>query len=380
MSSGGTPADEHPGTRPSRTERGERIARRMVEEWTHDRLPDTAAAVAFWGVLSLVPAFLSFAALLGPLDSLVGGDVAQRVQDEVLDFLATVLTSEADGMVDATRNLFEEERPGVLTFSLAASVWTVSRAFAALVRALDVVYDLDDQRGWINTRLTALAIALGTVLAAAVLLAVLVVGPLFGTGADIADRIGLGDQFAFVWDVLRLPFAFAVLVLWAATIFHIGPDHHTPWRWDLPGALLTAVLWLIFSAGLRVYLDLAQAGNAVFGTLGGALIVLLWLWLLSLAVLIGGELNQVLLDEFAPVHGPPAPEQERQREERTDAAPADPATDRDGARSAAVEGVAQAGDEGAGVDGRRAVEEQAHDRRGDDHAVGGSGGGDGGLR
>ncbi len=274
------------------------IGRRMLAEWGHDKVPDLAASVAFYAVLSLLPAFLTFASLLGVLDSVVGGDVAARVEDSVLEFLGTILTSEAEGTLDTTRDLFEESRPGLLTFSLLAAIWTVSRGFAALVRALDRVYDLDEKRSWVNIRGTALAIALGSILAAAIMLTLLVVGPLFGTGEDIAAEIGLGDQFVWLWDVARPPLAFVVLVLWAATIFHIAPDHHTPWRWDLPGALLTGVLWLAFSAGLRLYLELAQQGNAVFGALGGVLIVLLWFWLLSLAVLIGGELNQILYSEF----------------------------------------------------------------------------------
>jgi membrane protein len=353
MSDGGAPA----GPAATRRVRVVRVARRMTEEWTHDRLPDTAAAVAFWAILSLLPTVLAVAALLGPLDSLVGGDLATRVQNEVIGFLGRVLTSEADGTIDAARNLFEQERPGLLTFSLLATLWTVSRAFAGLVRALDVVYELPERRTWLRLRLVALGIAVGTLLASALLLAVLVLGPLLGTGVEIADRIGLGAQFAFAWDVLRLPVAVAVLVLWATTVFHIAPDHRTPWRWDLPGAVLTTILWLTFSVAFRLYLELAQAGNAVFGALGGALIVLLWLWLLALAVLLGGELNQILREERGLVPSRPA-----------------------GDSSAGVEGVAQLAHERAGLDGRATVEEDAHDGGGDDDPVGGGGGGHRRLR
>lgn len=328
---------------PSLRDRTVRVVRMMAAEWADDRVPDNAASVAFYAVLSLLPAFLALAAMLGPLDSLVGGDLAQRVQEEILDFLGSVLTPEADSTVEAARDLFADDRPGLLTFSLLLAVWTVSRSFAALVRALDLVYDLDDRRSWFSIRATAVVIALGSLVAAALMLTAIVVGPLFGTGEQIASQVGLGDQFAFLWDVFRLPIAFVVLVLWAATIFHVGPDHHTPWRYDVPGAVLTGVLWLVFSGGLRVYLELAQTGNAVFGALGGALIVLLWFWLLSLAVLIGGELNQVLLDERAPVHGPHAPVEHVAQDRSTDALP------RPETASESVEGGAQVGDEGSGV-------------------------------
>lgn len=328
---------------PTVRQRTVRVSRKMVIEWRADRIPDNAASVAFYAVLSLLPAFLALAATLGPLDSLLGGDVAERVQERVLDFLGTVLTSEADGTLEVARDLFENERPGLLTFSLLVAVWTISRSFAALVRALDVVYDLDEHRGWLAIRGTALLIAVGSVVAASLMLTAIVVGPLFGTGEQIADQIGLGDQFVFLWDVLRLPFAFVVLVVWAATIFHVAPDHDTPWRADVPGGVLTGCLWLVFSGGLRVYLELAQAGNAVFGALGGALIVLLWFWLLSLAVLIGGELNQVLLDERAPLQGPHAPLAPATEQRSTDSRP------RPAAASDGVEGAAQPADEAARV-------------------------------
>lgn len=332
------------GSPPSARQRVVRVARKMATEWGADRVPDNAASVAFYGVLSLLPAFLALAATLGPLDSLIGGEVAERVQERMLEFLGSVLTSEADGTLEVARDLFQDDRPGLLTFSVVLAIWTLSRSFAALVRALDVVYDLDEHRSWIAIRGTALLIAIGSVVAAALMLVTIVVGPLFGTGEDIAAQVGLGDQFVFLWNVVRLPFAFLVLVLWAATIFHVAPDHHTPWRYDLPGAVLTGVLWLLFSAGLRLYLDLAQAGNAVFGALGGALIVLLWFWLLSLAVLIGGELNRVLLDERAPVQGPPAPLEHVDEERATDSRPRpEPASD-------GVERGPQVGDEGAGVE------------------------------
>ena len=334
MSAGGPDAD-----RPIRA-RAVRVARQLAIEWRDDRIPDSAASVAFYAVLSLIPAFLSLAAMLGPLESLVGREVAERVQDRVLDFLGAVLTSEADGTLEVARDLFENERPGLLTFSLLIAIWTVSRSFAALVRALDVVYDLEERRSWWRIRATALLVAVGSVVAASLMLVAIVVGPLFGTGEQIADQVGLGDQFAFLWDVFRLPFAFVLLVLWAATIFHIAPNHRTPWRWDLPGALLTAVLWLTFSGGLRLYLEVAQAGNAVFGALGGALIVLLWFWLLSLAVLLGGELIQVLADDVGV-----------------------------DLRSDPVDGAAEVGDERTGLQRGPAVEQQAHDRRRDDHAV-----------
>lgn len=324
-----------------------RFGRRLKHEWTDDRVPDQAAAVAFYAVLSLFPGLLALAAVLGGLDSIVGADLAVRVEDAVLEALETVLTDEADGTIEAVQALFEESSTGLLTFSLALALWTVTRGFAALVRALDVVYDLDEHRPWVRIRATAFGLALGSILAGAVMLALLVIGPLLGTGVDVAEAVGLGDTFVFLWDVVRLPFALLLLVAWAATIFHIAPDHHTPWRADLAGAVITTALWVVFSGGLRLYVEIAQTGNAVFGTLGGVLIVLLWFWLLALAVLVGGEVNQLLLT----------------------VADDSPAVERD----------PEFGHEGASFDRGAAVEDDPHDRGGDHDAVGSLGGDHGRL-
>ena len=245
------------------------VAQELVAEWRRDRVPDLAAGVAFWAFLSLFPALLTLATVLGTLDSLVGVEVAERVEDEVLDYLREILTDDASGTVDAVQELFDTSSAGLLTFTLVVAVWTLSRGFAGLIRALDAIYEVRERRSWLRIRGTALALSVGSVLAAAVMLSLLVVGPLLGSGEDVADTIGLGDVFAFVWDVLRPPLAVALLVGWAATVFHLAPDQRTPWRWDLPGAVLTTVLWVVVSIGLRVYLYVAATGNEVFGVVGG---------------------------------------------------------------------------------------------------------------
>ncbi len=318
-----------------------RFTKALVREWSDDDVPDLAGGVAFYAILSLFPAFLSLAALLGVLDSAVGADVANRVETRVVDFLQTILTSQADSTLAAVQDLFTQARPGLLTFSLAAAVWALSRGFAALIRALNVVYDLEERRSWFKMRAIALALGVGSILSAAVMLTFLVVGPLLGSGEDVAAKIGLGDQFVLAWNLLRLPLAFVLLVLWAATILHVAPAHHTPWRNDLPGAVVAGILWIIFSAGLRVYIDFAQASNAVFGALGGVLILLLWFWLLALAALIGGEINQLLTRD--------PDEVEATREPGP------------GPGSELVERLTERAHELAGLEGPAAVEEDAHD-------------------
>lgn len=270
------------------------IGQDMLREWHDDRVSGLAAEVAFFWVLALFPALLVVAAALGFLDALVGDELAQRAEDEVLGFLRTVLTDEASGTVDAVRSLFAEGSPGVLSIGAAAAVWAASRGFAAMINALDVAYDVDERRGYVRLRALALLLAAGSGVVVAVVLAMLVLGPLLGTGHDVASALGLGGAFATFWDWLRWPIVVVAVLSWAATVFHIAPNHHSPWRWDLPGAALAALVWALGSLGLRLYLGIAATGNEVLGSLGGTLIVMLWLYVLAIGLVLGGELNGVL--------------------------------------------------------------------------------------
>jgi membrane protein len=270
------------------------VVKDVVAEVQRDRANDLAGAVAFWAILSVPPGLLAVAAALGLLGWVVDAETADRARTEVLDALAEVLTAEAQPILESVEALFVEQSPGILTIAAVAAMWTTSRAFAAVIRALNVAYGIEEARPWLRTRLLALGLAVASVLTMAVLLVMLVVGPLLGRGETVAEALGVGVVFAFLWDWLRAPVAFAVLVAWTTTVLHVAPSHRSPWRWDVPGALLAAVLCLAASLGFRLYLAIAGEGNQVFGVLGGALILLFWLYLLSLSLLIGGELNAVL--------------------------------------------------------------------------------------
>jgi membrane protein len=256
-----------------------------------DRVPGLAAETAFFVVLGIFPALLIAAGLLGVLDVVVGPGVATAAKDQVINALNSVLTKEAAPAVASVENLFENRRGRLLTVATLSALVTLSGAFAVAVNALNLAYGATESRSWIHRRLLGLAMGAATVVAGTIALALLVVGPLLGQGRDLADLVGLGAAFTFAWDVLRLPAVAVGLVLWTATLLHIAPNRAQRWRDSLPGALLTTVLWLAASVGLHLYLVLAADANPVLGAFGGGVIVLIWVYLLSVALLLGGELN-----------------------------------------------------------------------------------------
>lgn len=247
----------------------------LWREIREDGLMDAAASVAFWLLLSLPAALL---AVLSSV-SLLGPELATELEDAMLELVDRTFTSEAAGVRDAISGLFEQPRAGLLSVALATAILTLSGAFAGLIRGLDVAYDIVESRSFLRLRLAALGLALGTLVVIA-----------------ISTLVWARSESIGVPLVVRLVVALTVLIVWAATIFHIGPHHHTPWRYDLPGAVFAAVGWLALSLGYGWYIQIAGSGNELVGVAGAALLGLTWMWLACLVLLIGAELNEIFSD------------------------------------------------------------------------------------
>jgi membrane protein len=268
---------------------------RLVVKTYHDRIDGLAAEVAFFAVLSVFPALLTLAAALGSLQVLTGEGFARAAEQTIIDFLSAVLTQRASGAVNAVRQLFSGQHGAALVAGVLLAVTSLTRAFRAVITALDLAYGLTEHRPWLKLQGLGLVFAIGSFVISLFCLAALVAGPLLGAGPDLSG--GAGGR---VWTYVRYPFVFGVLLLWCTTLYHLAPNHseRTPWRWEVPGALLAAALWLAASAGLSLYLHVAAGSNAVLSVLGGGLTLLVWLYWLSVALLVGGELNSLLAPVF----------------------------------------------------------------------------------
>ncbi|MCY4424847.1 MAG: YihY family inner membrane protein [Acidimicrobiaceae bacterium] len=266
----------------------------LRHEWSRARVGGLAAEIAFFGLLGLFPAVIVFAAALGSLDVVIGGGAAADTEAWLLD--RVVETFGRDNTLRATvEELFDRSNAGLITAGVVITVYASSRGFTAVVGALDVTYGHEHRRNWFSTRVMGFVLTLFTLIVAALVAAMVVVGPLLGGGEEIAQRVGAGTAFTTAWVWFRWPVVFVAVVCWAASLYHFAPRRRTPWRRDLPGAVVGTVWWLAVSLGFRVYLDAASSGmNAVFGLLGGALSLLIWLYLLAMGLLVGAEINSIL--------------------------------------------------------------------------------------
>ena len=252
---------------------GSTLVRRMIRETSEDGVVDAAASTAFWLLLSMPAAALAVLASVSFLDP----SLTRELEDALIEFVDRTFTTEGDPLREAIRSVFDSARPGLLSVSVLIAVFTLSRGFAGLIRALDTIYDVGESRGLLRLRLAAIGMAVGTL--------VTVAASTFMWA--FMGRLG-------VPGLVRAGAALTVLVLWAATVFHIGPNHHTPWRYDVPGALLAAGGWLTVSFGYGWYIRFAGSGNQIVGAAGTLLLGLTWLWAVCVVLLVGGELNEIL--------------------------------------------------------------------------------------
>lgn len=267
----------------------------FVEEWQKDRCGGLAAEIAFFGLLGVFPTLLVMAATFGWLGAVVGESSAASAEQWVVNRVTDIFGADSD-VPDTISDLFASSSGSAVTIGAVALLYTGSRGFAAVVRAIDVAYDHPHRRGWLGTRVVAVGLTVGTIVVGTLVVSLLVLGPLLGDGAAVADALNAGDTFAVLWDWVRWPVALLLLGAWAATIYHVSPNQWSPWRWDLPGAGVAMLSWLVSTWGFGLYLDFATRGeNAVFGILGSAISLLLWFYVLAMGLMAGAEVNAILV-------------------------------------------------------------------------------------
>jgi len=264
----------------------------MYRHWHDDRVSGLAAEIGFFALLSLFPLLLVLSSALGWLSDILGSDLATDVETQLAEWTETVF-GDGSSVTEAVRELFDGSSASALTFGIIATLYTASRGFAAVVRALDVAYGHHETRGWVGTQVIGLVLSVGSVIVGTLTLAGLVIGPLFGREDFVGGGL-FGDLLEWLWTWLRFPSAALVLVLWAATIMHVAPNRRASWRWELPGALFAALLWLVATALFGLYVQTLSTSNAVFGVIGTAITLQLWLFLLAIGLVLGAELNGAL--------------------------------------------------------------------------------------
>ncbi len=274
---------------------------RTVEDTIDDRVPGLAAEVAFFVLLSLPPLLLLGLGTVGYIGDAVPG-FADDASGRLLSLGGVVLSADTiDLLRPVVEGVLTEGRADLASLGVVLTIYSASRALRVIVIAVAIAYDLPERRPSWQQRMWGLGLTIGAVLLGVVAVPILVMGP--GFGRVIGTYLAAGTVIDLVWRVLYWPAAALLATGLLAWVFHVAAPWQTPWRRDLPGAALAMVLWLVGSAGLRLYTSGSVLSNPVFAPLAGLLALLLWLYVSAFAVLLGAEFNAEI-EKMWPTNGP----------------------------------------------------------------------------
>jgi membrane protein len=256
----------------------------------HDRVMGLAAEAAFWQLVALPSAILAILGTIGFFSGPLGHDNLDHLQRSIDNAMSHVIVPSAvhSTIAPALSRILFGGRADVVSISFVVSLWTGSSAMATYVNTITIAYGLRNLRGPVSSRLLALRLYVAFVLTSIVLLPVLVLGP--GKFVSLfPDKwhhsVNMATQIAY-WPVVTI-----VSLALLATLYHRAVPVRTPWRRALPGAVVAVLIWLIGSVILRSWLVFAFRRTATYGPLSAPVAVLLFLYLLALAILFGAELN-----------------------------------------------------------------------------------------
>ena len=261
--------------------------KRVVSEFRDDNLTDWAAALTYYAVLSIFPAFIAMISILGLV---VDPATITRVVTDVVEQLGPA------SAVDTFREPIEQVAGNRSTalfgliFGLAVALWTASNYVGAFMRASNAIYEREEGRPFWKLRPLQILVTLVLVLmAATVVLALIVSGPI---AEAIGSAVGLGDTAVLVWQIAKWPVLLVMVMLMLAVLYWSAPNAKPAgFRWVSPGSVTAVVLWIAASAGFAFYVANVGSYNATYGALAGVIVFLVWMWITNIAVLLGAELN-----------------------------------------------------------------------------------------
>jgi membrane protein len=261
------------------------VVTRTIREFRDDNLSDWAAALTYYGILSIFPALLALVSILG----LIGPSATQPL----IDNLSAVAPGPAKQIVtSAITNLQKSSGAAGVLFvvGIALAVWSASGYVAAFMRASNAIYEVGEGRPIWKTVPTRLL----TTIALLLMLAIVAIGVTVtgGLAQQVGKLLGIGDTAVTVWDIAKWPVILFVVMTMFALLYWAAPNiKHPKFRWISPGGVFGVLIWLAASALFALYVANFANYNKTYGALGGVIVFLVWLWISNLAILFGAEFN-----------------------------------------------------------------------------------------
>jgi membrane protein len=276
---------------------------------------DWAAALTYYGVLALFPALVCLVALVGLL-----GQYPQTV-NALLGIVEKVGPGSAAATLRGPITGVVQAKGGagaLLGLGLVGALWSASGYIGVFARATNAVYEVREGRPFWKLRPLQVALTLAmVVLVALVAISLVVTGSL---AQAVGDAIGIGSTAVSLWSWLKWPVMVGIVMLMVSVMYWAAPNVRQPgFRWITPGGIIAVVIWVLASIAFGIYVATFSSYNKTYGSLGGIVAFLVWLWISNIALLFGAELNSEIERQRELAAGEPAEEQLQMQ-------PRDPAT------------------------------------------------------
>jgi len=286
--------------------------KRTVSEFQEDNLTDWAAALTYYALLSLFPAVIAMVSLIG-----IFGDPKSTTSSLTEIITEVGPESAAETFKGPIESVTEHRATAGFTFvfGLLVAIWSASGYTGAFMRASNVIYETREGRPFWKLRPLQLAVTLAMIVMVTLLAFSLVLtGPIVSA---IADPLGISSTAVDVWNVAKWPVMALVFLLMLAILYYASPNAKLRgFRWVTPGSLVAIVVWILASAGFGIYVANFGSYDKTYGTLGGLIALLVWIWISNLVILFGHQLNAELERNVEIEEGRPRAEREIQLEPR----------------------------------------------------------------
>jgi membrane protein len=257
------------------------LALRTWRESNEDNVWGGAAQLGYYFLLALFPMLIFLTSLVGFLPG---------AQQSVINALAKVVPGQAMALVyQFIQDVVEHRNGGLLSFGVLATLWAASSGVTAVMGTLNVAYGVKEERPFWKVRLTALALTVGLGLLITGGAVLIMFADKFGHW--LATMLGLGTFFIVASSVIGYALGVACMFIGIELLYYFGPNLKQDWRWITPGAVVAAAGIILGSFGFSLYLRLVPSNSATYGSLGAVITLMLWLYLLGLVLLVGGEIN-----------------------------------------------------------------------------------------
>lgn len=260
---------------------------RLQREMAYDDCMGMAAQIAFYTMLGLFP-FLIF--LLSIVSTFPIGEALQPL---LLEALGDQMPAEAARYVaEVVLNLLPTTNQGLLSVGLLASLWSASMAIGALITTINRAYNIRPRRNIATQKLLSIVLTLALSGLWLISMTIILVGR--EVTQDIFEYMGIASATNTFWTNVRLPMAFVLNLLALSILYYIAPEAKQRFRWILPGAVTSTILWMAASSAFRYFLANFGAYNKTYGSLAALVILMAWLWLSGFVFLLGAEINSLM--------------------------------------------------------------------------------------